>query len=106
MNEQRPNQNSLSFRQEKSHSASTVPIATRQLNGFTLVELLVVMALIAILAALLMSALAGTKLRSQQITCINNVRQLTVSSMLYSDDLNVWVGPMNSNPDISQGDWI
>ena len=54
--------------------------------GFTLVELLVVIAVIAILASLLMSALTRTKMRAQGTFCLNNTRQLTLAWKTYSDD--------------------
>jgi prepilin-type N-terminal cleavage/methylation domain-containing protein/prepilin-type processing-associated H-X9-DG protein len=55
-------------------------------RGFTLVELLVVLAVIAILAALLLPALAAAKEKGRQSACINSVRQQTLAVLMYADD--------------------
>jgi len=51
-----------------------------------LIELLVVIAIIAILAALLLPALSRSREQGQRVACINNIRQLTLTWILYADD--------------------
>jgi prepilin-type N-terminal cleavage/methylation domain-containing protein len=54
--------------------------------AFTLVELLVVIAVIAILAGLLLPALATAKGQARRIFCVNNQRQLSLTWTMYADD--------------------
>lgn len=54
--------------------------------GFSLVELLVVMALLVILAALLLPSLSRGKLLARRVECAGNLRQLSLATQMYWDD--------------------
>ena len=54
--------------------------------GFTLVELLVVIAIIAILAALLLPALKQARERAKAVACVSQVRQMGIALLLYAGD--------------------
>ncbi|MEY2408988.1 MAG: hypothetical protein QOF48_1658 [Verrucomicrobiota bacterium] len=55
-------------------------------RGFTLVEMLVAIAIIAVLAALLLPALSGAKGRGRAVACMNNLKQLATAHTLYADE--------------------
>lgn len=60
----------------------------KQVDGFTLTEMLVVTAVIAVLAALLLPVLSAAKIRAQRTACMNNLRQINLGVRMYSDDSN------------------
>jgi prepilin-type N-terminal cleavage/methylation domain-containing protein/prepilin-type processing-associated H-X9-DG protein len=62
-------------------------------RGFTLVELLVVIAVVAVLASLLLPVLAKAKSHARRVLCGNNQRQLWLTWTLYADDYNDGVAP-------------
>lgn len=55
-------------------------------NGFTLMELLVVIGLIALLIGILLPALGASREASRQSACASNVRQLQIANDLYASD--------------------
>jgi prepilin-type processing-associated H-X9-DG protein/prepilin-type N-terminal cleavage/methylation domain-containing protein len=71
------------------------------LSAFTLTELLVVIAVIGILAALLLAAISQAKVRALRIQCANNVRQLGIGLQAFVTDNNVY--PLRANPGYYKG---
>lgn len=54
--------------------------------AFTLIEVLVVVAIIAMLVSLLLPALAGARSTAQAAVCASNLRQLQTANVLYAGD--------------------
>jgi prepilin-type N-terminal cleavage/methylation domain-containing protein/prepilin-type processing-associated H-X9-DG protein len=77
----------------------------RRAGGFTLLELLVVVAIIAILAALLLPVLSKGKDRGQSIACLNNLKQLQVAWEIYAGDNTDNLVP-NKDDDDGTGNWV
>ena len=72
----------------KIQVAKRMAARTVHLNSFTLVELLVVITILAVLAALLMPALGSAKDRSKTVKCANNEKQMGSAFGSYLNDNN------------------
>ena len=55
-------------------------------KGFTLVEILVVVSIIALLMAILVPAVAVTHRQSRRILCLSNLKQLSLAAQIYADN--------------------
>ena len=73
--------------------------------AFTLIELLVVIAIIAILAAMLMPSLSRSKVKAQNVYCMNNLKQLQLSWLGYTDASNGWLAPNRGITETNQT-WV
>lgn len=62
------------------------PAADGRASAFTLIELLVVIAIIAILAAILFPVFAQARESARQTTCLSNIKQISLSSLMYAQD--------------------
>jgi prepilin-type N-terminal cleavage/methylation domain-containing protein/prepilin-type processing-associated H-X9-DG protein len=67
-------------------------------QGFTLIEILVVLAIIIILAAILFPVLARARESARRANCINNEKQISLGLMMYVQDYDECFPPQYGTP--------
>ena len=65
-----------------------IPVENRRRTNFTLIELLIVVAIIAILAGMLLPALRAAMEKGRKASCTGNMKQVTLGGLLYANDHN------------------
>ncbi len=73
-------------------------------RGFTLIELLVVIAIVAILAAILFPVFARAREKARQASCLSNVKQIGLATMMYVQDYDETYPAHRSGP-TADYDW-
>lgn len=77
--------------------------ATR--SGFTLIELLVVIAIIATLAAILFPVFAQAREKARQATCLSNLKQIGLATLMYAQDYDETLNPWYSSDNRTFQQW-
>ncbi len=75
-------------------------------RGFTLIELLVVIAIIALLAAMLLPSLGRAKEKAKGTSCLNNLRQISLSMVMYGGDHRDYIVLLYMNGATPPGAWF
>lgn len=72
---------------------------------FTLIELLTVMVILTVLAALLLPTVLDARAKGQQTYCANNLRQIGIAMVTYSDEYDEFVMPGKFGVTADSGDY-
>jgi len=68
-------------------------IKRRRKRAFTLIELLMVIAIIALLIAILIPALSRARGKAEEVVCLNNLKQLQICAKMYSQENDFFLPP-------------
>lgn len=78
----------------------------RRGDGFTLLELLAVMAVIGLIASLLLPSLVRSKQRAQAILCLHNLQQIQKAWTMYADENFGWLPGVLSGSYPGSDRWV
>lgn len=98
------------FHQIASVDARPRGMCLKSCSAFTLMELLVILAMISVLAALLLPALNQAGSSARRVQCVSNLHQLGLATRMYWDDNDDacfrYRGPSSKNGDLYWFGWL
>ena len=92
------------MKENRYAAGDDIPVKKEQC--FTLIELLIVIAIIVILAGLLLPALGKARLSALGVSCLNNMRQIYTYHFAYADMSNGWAYAATTNPNRKYNTWF
>ena len=78
-------------------------IENKHMSAFTLIELLIVIVIIAILAAMILPALKNAREKAKRASCVSNLKQIYLATIMYAQDYNDWLPNCPSNCPVDGG---
>jgi prepilin-type N-terminal cleavage/methylation domain-containing protein/prepilin-type processing-associated H-X9-DG protein len=82
----------------RAHRWACTPLCRRGTAGFSLIELLVVLGIIAVLIGLVLPALQGARRQARAIECQTNLRTLGQALVMYASENHGWYYPVGIHP--------